>query len=97
MPRKKEPCLTLYPEIEAISAKLSDAKLGALIRALIQYRYHGTITEFEKDTILQMLFTLMKGQVDRMEEVKQRNSEAAKRRWEKEAEDDLDALYPPLA
>ena len=87
MARKKQPCLTLYPEIEHIAENLTDAKLGALIRALIQYRYHGTSTDFQKDTILQVLFTMMKGQVDRLEEVKQRNAEAARRRWDKESED----------
>ena len=84
--KPKQPCLTLYPEIEHIAENLSDAKLGALIRALIQYRYHGTIADFQ-DKILQILFTMMQGQVDRLEEVKQRNAENARRRWEQAAEE----------
>lgn len=85
--KPKQPCLTLYPEIEYIAENLSDTKLGALIRALIQYRYHGVSTDFEKDPMLQVLFTMMRGQVDRLEEVKQRNTENAMRRWARDEEE----------
>ena len=87
MARTKQPCLTLYPEIEYIAENLTDNKLGALIRALIHYRYHGEIADFQKDPMLQVLFTMMKGQVDRLEEVKQRNTENAMRRWARDEEE----------
>ena len=79
----KQECLTLYPEIADMSKCLSDKQLGALMRAVIQYRFEGTTTDFSKSPTLACLFPLMKNQVDRMEEVKKRNSENAKIRWEK--------------
>ena len=92
----KQECLTLYPEISEMAKCLSDKQLGALIRAVIQYRFEGIITDFSKSPTLACLFPLMKNQVDRMEEVKKRNSENAKIRWEKaaaaqETEQDPDA------
>ena len=82
----KQECLTLYPEIADMSKCLSDKQLGALMRAVIQYRFEGVTTDFSKSPTLACLFPLMKNQVDRMEEVKKRNSENAKIRWEKAAQ-----------
>ena len=81
----KQECLTLYPEIADISKKLSDKQLGTLIRALINYRFEGTVTDFPKSSTLGLLFPIMKNQVDRMEQVKKRNAENARIRWEKAA------------
>ena len=77
---QKQECLTLYPEIELVTKRLNNEQFGALMRALIQYRYHGIVTEFE-DPLVDMPYVLMMGQVDRMEQVKQRNSENARIRW----------------
>ena len=78
----KQECLTLYPEVEQIAENLTDKQLGTLMRALIQYRFQGIVTEFPKDVMLGVVFGIMKNQVDRMEQVKKRNSENARRRWE---------------
>ena len=84
----KQECLTLYPEIADIAKNLSDKQLGTLIRALINYRFEGIVPEFPKTGTLGLLFPIMKNQVDRMEQVKKRNSENAKLRWSKEAASD---------
>ena len=81
----KQECLTLYPEIAEISKCLTDKQLGTLIRALIQYRFEGITSEFPARSPLAFLFPLMKNQVDRMEDVKKRNAENARIRWEKAA------------
>ena len=96
MARKaKQACLTLYPEIQQIVPLLTDPQLGALFRALVTYRYTGEKTEFQ-DKVLKVLFISMANQVDRMEEVKQRNTENIKRRWEKESPDALPQEDLPL-
>ena len=95
----KQECLTLYPEIAEMAKCLSDKQLGALIRAVIQYRFEGITTDFSKSPTLGCLFPLMKNQVDRMEQVKKRNSENAKIRWNKEnasAEAETDDASEPL-
>ena len=81
----KQECLTLYPEIARVEPKLTDNQLGKLMRALIRYRFAGISMEFEMDATLDIVFELLKDQVDRMEQVKKRNSENAKRRWENQA------------
>ena len=81
----KQECLTLYPEIEQLAEDLNDKQLGSLMRALILYRFQGFITEFPKKSTLSLLFPLLKNQVDRMEQVKKRNTELANRRWAQEA------------
>ena len=86
----KQECLTLYPEIAEMAKSLSDKQLGALIRAVIQYRFEGITTDFSNSRTLGCLFPLMKNQVDRMEQVKKRNSENAKIRWNKENEPEED-------
>lgn len=84
--KTKQACLTLYPEIREIVPLLTDSQLGALFRALVTYRYTGEKTEFH-DRVLKVLFISLANQVDRMEAVKQRNTENIKRRWEKESGD----------
>ena len=44
----KQECLTLYPEIADIAKNLSDKQLGTLIRALINYRFEGIVTDFPR-------------------------------------------------
>ena len=76
-------CLTLYPETEMIIRRLNDKQVGRLIRALVQYRYHGTEAEITDDIMVGIAYDFMVGQVDRMEQVKQRNTAAANARWDK--------------
>lgn len=83
----KQECLTLYPEVANIAENLTDKQLGTLIRALIRYRFDGITTDFPSRSPLALLFPIMKNQVDRMEQVKKRNAENARIRWEKAAAD----------
>ena len=80
----QQDCLTLYPETEMIIRRLNDQQVGRLIRALVQYRYHGTETEIADDVMVGIAYDFMVGQVDRMEQVKERNKAAANSRWEKQ-------------
>ena len=89
----KQECLTLYPEIAEVAKSLSDKQLGTLIRALIHYRFEGSVAEFPKSSTLGLLFPILRNQVDRMEQVKKRNSENAKIRWSKEASSSEDPEY----
>ena len=79
----QQDCLTLYPETELIIRHLDDSQVGRLIRALVQYRYHGTEAEITDDLMVGIAYDLMIGQVDRMEQVKERNRAAANSRWDK--------------
>ena len=76
-------CLTLYPETERIIQHLNNEELGKLIRALVQYRYHGTETDITDDAMVGIAYDFMVHQVDRMEQVKERNRAAANSRWDK--------------
>lgn len=79
----QQDCLTLYPETEKIIERLNNEQVGRLIRALILYRYHGTETEITDDLLVGIAYDFMVRQVDRMEQVKERNTAAAKARWDK--------------
>ena len=80
----QQDCLTLYPETEKIIERLNNEQVGRLIRALVQYRYHGTEAEITDDVMVGLAYDFMSCQVDRMEQVKQRNAAAANSRWEKQ-------------
>ena len=81
--KMQQDCLTLYPETEKIIERLNNEQVGRLIRALVQYRYHGTEAEITDDVMVGLAYDFMSCQVDRMEQVKQRNAAAANSRWEK--------------
>ena len=76
----KQACLTLYPEIQQFVPVMTDQQLGALLRALVDYRYNGNAAQFDEQ-VMQVAFIFLASQVDRMEEVKKRNTDLANRRW----------------
>lgn len=79
----KESCLTIFPEIEMVTRKLSDEQFGILIRAVIAYRFRGEFYSGE-DAALDIAFQFLASQVDRSEAAKDRKSKAAKARWNAE-------------
>lgn len=87
----KQQCVTLYPEVEKVTRKLSDQQFGILIRAVIAYRFRGEVYDGEDDRV-DMAFSFMADQVDRMEELKEKKSAAANARWSKQTEQETDAI-----
>lgn len=91
----KQQCVTLYPKVEKVTRKLSDQQLGILIRAVISYRFRGDVDDGVDDRV-DMAFSFLADQVDRMEELKEKKSAAANARWSKQTEQEADALCTPM-
>lgn len=91
----KQQCVTLYPEVEKVTRKLSDQQFGILIRAVIAYRFRGEVYDGGDDRV-DMAFSFMADQVDRMEEMKEKKSAAANARWSKQAEKTKPDQFTPM-
>lgn len=76
----KSSCVTLFPEVETVTRKLSDQQFGILIRAVIAYRFRGEVYDGE-DAALDIAFQFLANQVDRSEIVKSKKARAAEVRW----------------
>lgn len=76
----KQDCITLFPEVEAVTRKLTDAQFGALIRAVFAYRRCGE-TYAGDDAAVDIAFQFLSNQVDRSEAAKAAKSKAAQARW----------------
>ena len=76
----KESCVTLFPEIETVTRKLSNEQFGILIRAVIGYRFRGERYAGE-DAALDIAFQFLASQVDRSEVAKEKKTRAAQSRW----------------
>jgi len=76
----KENCVTIFPEVERVTRKLSNEQFGILMRAVIAYRFRGECYEGE-DAALDIAFQFLSNQVDRAEEAKAKKTRAAQSRW----------------
>lgn len=77
----KQETLTLFPETETVTRKLSDEQFGKLIRAVFAYRFRGE--SYDGDDIgVDVAFQFLANQVDRGETAKALKANAAKSRWE---------------
>lgn len=77
----KQETLTLFPEIEEVTRKMSDSQFGSLIRAVMAYRFRGE--EYGGDDIaVDIAFRFVSSQVDRAETAKAARATAAKARWD---------------
>lgn len=76
----KQETLTIFPEIEDITRKMSDEQLGKLMRAVMAYRFRGE-TYTGDDVAIDIAFQFMSSQVDRSETAKAAKSRAAQGRW----------------
>jgi len=79
----KTACVTLFPEVETVTRKLTDQQFGALMRAVIAYRFRGEQYSGE-DAALDIAFQFLASQVDRSELAKNKKSKAAEARWNAE-------------
>lgn len=82
---KKKEGLFLFPEVEEITADLTDAQMGKLMRAAFAYRFRGE-RYTGKDTLVKVVFNVLAGQIQRGVEVSRQKQEAAAARWNKEKE-----------
>ena len=76
----KQETLTIFPEIEDITRKMSDEQLGKLMRAVMAYRFRGELYTGD-DVAIDIAFQFMSSQVDRSETAKAAKSRAAQERW----------------
>lgn len=81
----KQECVTLFPEVEAVTKRLTDEQFGALIRAVIAYRFRGEMYSGD-DIAVDIAFQFLSNQVDRAEAAKAAKSKAARSKWEKQRE-----------
>lgn len=81
----KQETLTLFPEIEEVTRKMSDSQFGCLIRAVMAYRFRGE--EYAGDDIaVDIAFRFVSSQVDRAETAKAARVKAAKDRWDMQSD-----------
>ena len=76
----KQETLTIFPEIEDITRKMSDEQLGRLMRAVMAYRFRGELYSGD-DVAIDIAFQFMSSQVDRSETAKAAKAKAAQGRW----------------
>ncbi len=79
----KQETLTLFPELEQTTQKLSNEQFGILMRAVLAYRFRGEVYD-GTDVAVDIAFQFIASQVDRSEETKSNRSKAANSRWEAE-------------
>lgn len=77
----KQETLTLFPEIEEVTRKMSDSQFGSLIRAVMGYRFRGEAYSGD-DIAVDIAFRFVSSQVDRAETAKAARAKAARDRWD---------------
>lgn len=78
----KQETLTLFPEVEQTTRRLSDEQFGILMRAVCAYRFRGESYSGD-DAAVDIAFAFISNQLDRVEETKAIRSKAASAKWEK--------------
>lgn len=86
----KQETLTLFPELENSTRKLSDEQFGILMRSVLAYRFRGEVYTGD-DIAVDIAFQFVVSQVDRSEEIKVNRSKAVSARWDKEKSADTNA------
>lgn len=80
--KKPKGFFTYFHHIEVLE-KLSDEQAGRLYKALTRYGDTGELTEFPEDPACEIVFTLMRGEIDanfeRYSEVCEKRREAGKK------------------
>lgn len=79
----KQETLTLFPELEQTTRRLTDEQFGILMRAVWAYRFRGEVYSGD-DAAIDIAFQFVASQVDRSEETKSNRSKAANARWDAE-------------
>lgn len=80
---KKPKFVTLFIDSYSELSLLSDAQTGRLIKALLQYADSGEMPDLSDDTLVQLMFSILKKQIDRdfetYEEKCERRTSSAKK------------------
>lgn len=79
----KQETLTLFPELEQSTTRLTNEQFGVLMRAIFAYRFRGEVYSGD-DMAVDIAFQFIASQVDRSEETKVNRSKAVSSRWEKD-------------
>jgi hypothetical protein len=79
----KQETLTLFPELEQSTTRLTNEQFGVLMRAIFAYRFRGEVYGGD-DMAVDIAFQFIASQVDRSEETKVNRSKAVSSRWEKD-------------
>ena len=79
----KQETLTLFPELEQSTRRLTNEQFGVLMRAILAYRFRGEVYDGD-DMAVDIAFNFIASQVDRSEETKVNRSKAVSSRWEKD-------------
>lgn len=79
----KQETLTLFPELEQSTTRLTNEQFGVLMRAIFAYRFRGEVYSGD-DMAVDIAFHFIASQVDRSEETKVNRSKAVSSRWEKD-------------
>ena len=77
----KQETLTIFPELEQTTMRLSNEQFGILMRAVLAYRFRGEVYTGD-DVAIDIAFQFVASQVDRSEETKVNRSKAASSRWD---------------
>ena len=79
----KQECVTLFPEVEDVTRRLSDAQFGALIRAVMGYQLRDEAYTGD-DMAVDIAFRFLCSQVDRTNAFKEAKAKAARQRWDRQ-------------
>ena len=85
----KQECVTLFPEVEAVTKRLTDEQFGVLIRAVIAYQLRGEVYDGD-DVAVDIAFQFLSSQVDRTVAFKAKKAKAARSRWDKQKEEEAE-------
>ena len=88
MARKKQETLVLFPDVYLSTEKLTDAQFGALMRAAFSYRFGGAPYEGD-DIMVDLMFGVLKTQLDRYRQVCESNTENINARYATQQEEDV--------
>ena len=89
MGKKSSPPLLIRPEFRRVFDNLSNEDTGALIQALMSYRWDGVIPELTSrlEGVFLTLRAFADEDADKYEEKREQARDAAKARWENEKKD----------
>ena len=79
----KQETLTLFPELEDATKRLTDEQFGILMRSVMAYRFRGEAYSGD-DVAIDISFRFAASMVDRSEDTKKSRSKAASARWDSE-------------
>ena len=87
MAKRKQDTLVLFPDVYMSAEKLTDAQFGALMRAAFSYRFKD-LPYTGDDIMVELLFNVLKTQLDRYKEVCEQNRANVQKRYAETSEEE---------